>query len=54
MQHIVGMVEDVAGVVGAVANLVGVVANVGEEVIDTYWIYASSLVTATKLLKSVV
>ena len=46
-QHVVGMVKDVAGVVGAVAN-------VGEELIDTDWICAFSMVVAAKLLKPVV
>ena len=45
------MVGDVAGVVETVANVVGAAADVGEEVIGTDRIYASSAVMAVKLLK---
>ena len=48
------MVEDVAGVVMAETSMIGVLADVGEEVIDTNWICASSMVVAVKLIKSVV
>ena len=48
------MVEDVAGVVGAIASVVGAVAGVGEGLIDTDRICASSMVMAAKLLKPVV
>jgi len=45
------VVGDVAGVVEAVASVVGAAADVGEEVIGTDRIYASSAVMAVKLLK---
>ena len=45
------MVGDVAGVVETVARVVGAAADVGEEVIGTDQIYASSAVMAVKLLK---
>ena len=50
-RHIVGVVGDVAGVVETVASVVGAAADVGEEVIGTDRIYASSAVMAVKLLK---
>jgi len=45
------VVGDVAGVVEIVASVVGAAADVGEEVIGTDRIYASSAVMAVKLLK---
>jgi hypothetical protein len=40
------VVEEVAGVVGAIASKVGAIA--GEDVINTDWIYASSVVMTVK------
>ena len=48
------MVGDVAGVVGAVGSVVRAAVDVDEEVIGADWIYASFVVVAVKLLKSVV
>jgi len=45
------VVGDVAGVVETVASVVGAAVDVGEEVIGTDRIYASSVVMAVKLLK---
>jgi len=45
------VVGDVAGVVETIASVVAAAADVGEEVIRTDRIYASSTVMAVKLLK---
>ena len=48
------MAEDEAGVAGARSNVVGAIADAGEAVVDTDWIYASSVVMAMKLSEPVV
>ena len=48
------MAEDDAGVAGARSNVVGAVADAGEAVVDTDWIYASSVIMAMKLSEPVV
>ena len=48
------MAEDDAGVAGARSNVVGAVADASEAVVDSDWIYASSVVMAMKLLEPVV
>jgi len=45
------VVGDVVGVVETVASVVGAATDVGEEVIGTDRIYASSAVMAMKMLK---
>ena len=48
------MAEDDAGVARARCNMVGAIADAGEAVVDTDWIYASSVVMAMKLSEPVV
>ena len=48
------MAKDDAGVAGARSNVVGAIADVGEAVVDTDWICASSVVMAMKLSESMV
>ena len=48
------MAKDDAGVAGARSNVVGAIADAGEAVVDTDWIYASSVVMAMKLLEPMV
>jgi len=46
VQHVVGVVEDVARVVGVVASMIGTVGDAGEEVIDAHQICVSSMIMA--------